>query len=126
MQTLILLDTEDLNEYWNKLENYNLQLSWVGQEMSPSFLIHLAQMQPSKSHYAKDIESLQFSSTTSGTSFTVLNDLISGLKPLDELRGLPFRCSAIIKPPPKPSSKKVTNIGMVAAVQDDDIPDAHL
>jgi hypothetical protein len=49
MQSLELMDTEDLCLYKDKLENYNLQLSWVGQEMSPSFIVHLAQTQLGKS-----------------------------------------------------------------------------
>jgi hypothetical protein len=49
MQFLTLADTEDLSVYRDKLENYNLQLSWVGQEMSPSFLVYLAQSQLGKS-----------------------------------------------------------------------------
>jgi hypothetical protein len=68
MQSIALADTEDLSTYRDKLENYNLQLSWVGQEMSPSFLVYLAQSQLSKSRYQKDIESLQMSHTASGTS----------------------------------------------------------
>jgi hypothetical protein len=32
MQTLELSGMEDLSNYRDKLENYNLQLSWVGQE----------------------------------------------------------------------------------------------
>lgn len=36
VQTLTIADSEDLSVYRDKLENYNLQLSWVGQEMSPS------------------------------------------------------------------------------------------
>jgi hypothetical protein len=48
MQALELLDIEYLSVYKDKLENYNLQLSWLGQEMSPSFLVHLAQMQLGK------------------------------------------------------------------------------
>ena len=63
MQYLVLADTEDLSIYRDILENYNLQLSWVGQEMSPSFLVYLAQSQLSKSRYQKDIESLQMSHT---------------------------------------------------------------
>jgi hypothetical protein len=27
MQNLVLADTDDLSEYWDKLENFNLQLS---------------------------------------------------------------------------------------------------
>jgi hypothetical protein len=27
LQNLVLADTEDLSEYWDKLENFNLQLS---------------------------------------------------------------------------------------------------
>jgi hypothetical protein len=53
MQNLELLDSEDLNTYKDKLENFNLQLSWVGQEMSPSFLVFLAQSQLGKSRYAQ-------------------------------------------------------------------------
>jgi hypothetical protein len=49
MQTLQLQDYEDLSVYHDKLENYNLQLSWVGQEMSSSFLVFLAQSQLAKS-----------------------------------------------------------------------------
>jgi hypothetical protein len=70
MQNLVLLDTEDLSSYKDKLENYNLQLSWVGQEMSSSFLVHLAQTQLGKSRYKNDIEALQMSHTAAGTSFT--------------------------------------------------------
>jgi hypothetical protein len=53
MQSLELLDHEDLSVYKTKLENFNLQLSWVGQEMSPSFLVFLAQSQLGKSRYGK-------------------------------------------------------------------------
>jgi hypothetical protein len=74
MQSLTFLDTEDWHRNQDKLENYNLRLSWVGQEMSPSFLIHLAQMKLSKSFYAKDIKYLQLSHTASGTSFVTLGD----------------------------------------------------
>jgi len=45
MQILQLLDIEDLSVYHEKLENLNLQLSWVGQGMPESYLIHLAQSQ---------------------------------------------------------------------------------
>ncbi len=43
MQNLQLSDSEDLNVYKDKLENLNLQLSWVGQGMPEPYLIHLAQ-----------------------------------------------------------------------------------
>ncbi len=85
MQSLELLDSEDLCVYKDKLENYNLQLSWVGQEMSPSFLVFLAQSQLGKSRYSKDIEALQLSHTASGTSFTTLDDLCQGLERLDKI-----------------------------------------
>jgi hypothetical protein len=42
IQNLQLQDSEDLNIYRDKLENLNLQLSWVGQGMPESCLIHLA------------------------------------------------------------------------------------
>jgi hypothetical protein len=109
MQTLTLLDTEDLNIYRDKLENYNLQLSWVGQDMSPSFLVHLAQTQLGKSRYKNDIEVLQMSHTASGTSFKSLADLCDGLERLDKLKGLPYGGAAPIqKPMPSktPQNKK--------------------
>ncbi len=127
MQSLQLLDSEDLHIYKGKLENYNLQLSWVGQEMSPSFILHLAQTQLSKSRYAKDIESLQLSHTASGTTFASLDDLIDGLECLDKLRGLPYGGVAIAKPAPaKPSPsipKKPLPAGIVAAVHDKESSD---
>jgi hypothetical protein len=121
MQTLQLQDYEDLNVYRDKLENFNLQLSWVGQEMSSSFLVFLAQSQLAKSHYKKDIEALQLSHTASGTSFTSLDDLCQGLECLDELRGLSYGGKAISSPPPTgnitkntskhPQNKLSTNVG---------------
>ena len=45
MQNLQLSDSEDLNVYKDKLENLNLQLTWVGQGMPELYLIHLAQHQ---------------------------------------------------------------------------------
>ncbi len=51
VQNLTLLDTEDLSTYKDKLENYNLQLAWVGQGMSDSHLVYLAQLQLKKSRY---------------------------------------------------------------------------
>jgi len=48
MQNLQLSDSEDLNVYKDKLENLNLQLSWVGQGMPEPYLIHLAQHQLKK------------------------------------------------------------------------------
>jgi hypothetical protein len=103
MQSIALADTEDLSTYRDKLENYNLQLSWVGQEMSPSFLVYLAQSQLSKSRYQKDIESLQMSHTASGTSFKSLDDLCTGLERLDKLRGLPYGGAALSTRTPSPS-----------------------
>jgi hypothetical protein len=111
MQNLVLLDTEDLSTYKDKHDNYNLQLSWVGQEMSPSFLIHLAQTQLGKSRYKHDIEALQMSHSASGTSFTSLADLCQGLERLDKLKGLPYGGAAPVqKPtPPKPLPKKTNH-----------------
>jgi hypothetical protein len=120
MQTLVLLDTEDLSVYKDKLENYNLQLSWGGQEMSPSILVHLAQTQLGKSRYKTDIEALQMSHTASGTSFTSLTDLCDGLECLDKLQGLPYGGAAPLQKttPPKVPLKKPSTVGFVAAVQD--------
>jgi hypothetical protein len=122
MQSLTLVDTEELSVYKDKLENYNLQLSWVGQEMSPSFLVFLAQSQLGKSRYKKDIEALQHSYTASGTSFLSLDDLCAGLERLDKLRGLPYGGAAPLIPPsikPTPSGptipKPKANVGFVAA-----------
>jgi hypothetical protein len=125
MQSLELPDYEDLSAYKNKLENFNLQLSWVGQEMSPSFLVFLAQSQLGKSRYAKDITALQMSHTASGTSFSSLDDLCLGLERLDKLHGLPFGGAApSTKVLPKPPPKKPTTspLGIVAAVQESDPP----
>ncbi len=69
MQNLQLLDSENLNTYRDKLENLSLQLSWVGQGMPESYLIHLAQHPLKKSRYNKIIEALQISNKASGTSF---------------------------------------------------------
>jgi hypothetical protein len=121
MQTFTLLDTKDLSIYHDKLENYNLQLSWVGQNMSPSFLVHLAQTQLGKSRYKNDIEALQMSHTTSGTSFKTLADLCDGLERLDKLKGLLYGGAAPIqKPTPSktPQNKKQNTVGFVAAVED--------
>jgi hypothetical protein len=122
MQALVLLDTEDLSVYRDKLENYNLQLSWVNQDMSSSFLVHLAQTQLSKSRYKHDIEALQISHTASGTSFTSLADLCDGLERLDKLKGLPYGGAAPIqKPTPSKTpipSKKPHTVGFVTAAAD--------
>jgi hypothetical protein len=45
LQSLQLHDNEDLSTYKDKMENLNMQLSWVGQGMPESYLIHLAQTQ---------------------------------------------------------------------------------
>lgn len=130
MQTLQLQDYKDLSVYRDKLENFNLQLSLVGQKMSSSFLIFLAQSQLAKSRYKKDIEALQLSHTASGTSFIFLDDLCHGLERLDELRSLPYGGKAISLPPTsglqnKHATKHIPtknsfNVGIVAAVQDTD------
>jgi hypothetical protein len=129
MQSLVLADTEDLSSYRDKLENYNLQLSWVGQEMSLSFLVYLAQSQLSKSRYKTDIELLQMSHTASGTSFKSLDDLCQGLERLDKLRGLPYggaAPSSKITVPGKPNPngqqppKRPTPVGFVSHVQGED------
>jgi hypothetical protein len=83
MQNLQLSDSEDLIVYRDKLENLNFQLSWVGQGILESYLIHLAQYQPKTSRYGKDIEALQISNTASGTSFHSLQDFFRGLECLD-------------------------------------------
>jgi len=77
MQNLQLHDSDDLSKYKDKLDNLNLQLSWVGQGMLESYLIHLAQSQLKTSRYGKDIEALQISNTASGTSFNSLHELPS-------------------------------------------------
>jgi hypothetical protein len=90
MQNLTLADNEDFSVYKDKLKNYNLQLSWVGQEMSTSFIVYLAKSQLSKSCYHKDIKSLQLSHMASGSSFKSLDDLCQGLEHIDKLHGLPY------------------------------------
>ncbi len=45
LQSLQLQDNEDLSTYKDKMDNLNMQLSWVGQGMPESYLIHLAQVQ---------------------------------------------------------------------------------
>jgi hypothetical protein len=89
MQHLTLLDAEDLSVYKDKLENLNLQLTWVGQGMSEGHLVYLAQLQLKKSHYKTDIEALQVSNTPAEASFHSLTELCLGLECLDRLRGLP-------------------------------------
>jgi hypothetical protein len=122
MQSLTLADTEELSVYKDKLENYNLQLSWVGQEMSPFFLVFLAQSQLGKSRYKKDIEALQHLHTASGTSFLSLDDLCAGLEHLDKMRGLPYGGAAPVTlsstkstPPGSTIPKPKANVGFVAA-----------
>jgi len=118
LQNLQLPDSDDLSKYRDKLENLNMQLSWVGQVMPEPYLIHLAQNQLKKSRFAKDIEALQISNTASGTSFHSLHDFFTGLKRLDRLRGLPYGGAAIAKTPPKPYKKPSTTIGVVASIQE--------
>jgi len=118
MQSLQLSDSEDLSIYRDKLENLNLQLSWVGQGMNESYPLHLAQHQLKSSRYGKDIEALQISNTASGTSFSSLQDFFLGLERLDRLRGLPYGGAAVSKPVPK-IPKKPTPLGLAASVQDD-------
>jgi hypothetical protein len=117
-QILQLQDSGDLNIYRDKLENLNLQLSWVGQGMPESYLIHLAQLQLKKSRYSKDIDALQISNTASGTSFQSLHEFFLGLERLDCIDGLPYGGAVISKPQPKPYKKPTSNLGMVASVQD--------
>jgi hypothetical protein len=138
MQSLVLADTEDLSAYRDKLKNYNLQLSWVGQEMSPSFLVYLAQSQLGKSRYKDDIASIQMSHTASGTSFKSLDDLCQDLECLDKLRGLSYGGAApsskVQVPGKAPSNssqqpKRTTPVGFVSQVQGDesyvDSPEMH-
>ncbi len=122
MQNLQLLDNEDLSVYKDKLENLNLQLSWVGQGMPESYLIHLAQSQLKKSRYGKDIEAIQISNTASGTSFWSLHDFFLGLERLDRLCGLPYGGAAISKVSNKIFKKPyltTTSPGLVSSVQED-------
>jgi len=78
-----LLNSEDLCVYWDKLKKYNSQLSWIRQYMHDSHLVYLAQMQFKKSHYQKEIETLQMSNTVSGTLHRTLSKLCTGLECLD-------------------------------------------
>jgi hypothetical protein len=138
MQSLVLADTEDLSAYRDKLENYNLKLSWAGQEISPSFLVCLAQSQLGKSRYKDDIASLQMSHTASGTSYKSLDDLCQGLERLDKLRGLSYGGAApsskVQVPGKAPSNssqqpKCTTPVGFISQVQGDesnvDSPEMH-
>jgi hypothetical protein len=109
LHNLQLPDSDDLSKYKDKLENFNMQLAWVGQGMPGSYLIHLAQNQLKTSRYAKDIVALEISNTASGTSFHLLHDFFMGLECLDRLHGLPNQ---------KPYKKPSTTIGMVASVQE--------
>jgi hypothetical protein len=102
MQNLQLHDSDDLSKYKDKLENLNLQLSWVGQGIPESYLIHRAQTQLKTSRYGKDIEALQISNTASGTSFNSLHEFFMGLECLDCIRGLPYGGAAISKASSKP------------------------
>ncbi len=95
-----------------------MQLSWVGQGMPESYLIHLAQVQLKTSRYSKDIEALQISKMASSTSFRSLQDLFLGLKCLDRICGLPYGGAAISKLPQKSYKKPSSMLGMVASVQE--------
>jgi len=95
-----------------------MQLSWVGQGMPESYLIHLAQVQLKTSRYSKDIEALQILNTASGTSFRSLQDLFLGLECLERIRGLPYGGAAISKFPQKSYKKPSSTLGMVALVQE--------
>jgi hypothetical protein len=79
MQNLTLLDTEDLSVCKDKLESFNLQLTWVGQSMSESHLVYQAQLQLKTSRYQKDVEALLVSNTAARTSFTTLSEFCTGL-----------------------------------------------
>jgi len=118
MQNLQLPDSDNLSKYKDKLENLNLQLSWVSQGMPESYLIHLAQSQLKTSRYGKDIEALQISNTASGALFCSLQDFFLGLECLDRIRGLPYGGAAISKLPQKHFKKPSSSLGMVASVQD--------
>jgi hypothetical protein len=128
MQNLTLLDTEDLSVFKDKLENLNLQLTWVGQGMSDSDLVYLAQLQLKTFRYKSDIEALQISNTAAGNSFHSLSDLYLGLERLDRLQGLPYGGADTKKSPDNKSSKANTsdrlqpkytkNVGIVASVVD--------
>jgi len=124
IQSLELLDTEDLCVYHDKLENLHLQLSWVGQGMSESHIVYLAQTHLKKSRYKKDIDALQISNTASGVTFGLLHELCTGLECLEHHRGLPYGGAATTKSQPSPLCqpnsilKTQKTLGFVAAVKD--------
>jgi hypothetical protein len=118
IQTLELLDMEDLSIYHDKHENFNLQLLWVGQDMKEFHIVYLAQTQIKKSRYKKDIEALQISNIAFGVTFGSLHELCTGLERLDCLCGLPYASAATPKSQPKVIQKNQKSLVFVAAVQD--------
>ena len=118
IQTLELLDMEDLSIYHDKHENFNLQLLWVGQDMKEFHIVYLAQTQIKKSRYKKDIEALQISNIAFGVTFGSLHELCTGLERLDCLCGHPYASAATPKSQPKVIQKNQKSLVFVGAVQD--------
>ena len=87
LHDLKLDDSQDLSVYFDSLLEYNMQLSWVKQDMSDEMLLWFAQKQLKTSRYKTDVESLEMSHAAASTSLTSLNDLQIGLERLDSNRG---------------------------------------
>ena len=81
--------------FFANIADFNMQLSWCNQGMTPEYLVFHAMKQLSKSHYKTEIESLQLSNTASGSSFNNSTELEQGLNRLDSIKGLPYGGSAI-------------------------------
>ena len=78
LHDLKLDDSQDLSVNFDSLLDYNMQLSWVKQDMSDEMLLWFAQKQLKASRYKMDVESLEMSHAAASTSFTSLNDLQIG------------------------------------------------
>ena len=59
LHDLKLDDSQDLSVYFDSLLDYNMQLSWVKQDMSDKMLLWFAQKQLKASCYKADVESLE-------------------------------------------------------------------
>lgn len=87
LQEVTLKPEQDLNDFMNNILDINRKLSWVGQGMSPGWLLNIITYTLGKSRYKTQLETLLAAHSAVGTSISDINGIIQYLSANDIFEG---------------------------------------
>ncbi len=95
LQSLQLLDSDDLSVLINKVDDITDRLMMVNQAPPESFMVHLIQNVLKTSRYGPDLITLQRTHAANRTSFHTIDELVVALHCMDKVNGRDYGGQAI-------------------------------